>query len=124
MVEAFGPAPGVYLDCATPSGGSALRRQGEVTATSSRSTSASGRRRLSRAHANLSGAHYPMGGLWVDYHLLSPFPALRAGRANFSDQGATAWARARSCKGSPTATSIIPATVPDYVAHGESREGR
>ena len=51
--------------------------------------------------------HYTMGGLWVDYNLMSNVPGLYVlGEANFSDHGANRLgASARSCRASPTATS-------------------
>ena len=51
--------------------------------------------------------HYTMGGLWVDYNLMSNIPGLYVlGEANFSDHGANRLGRhARSCRASPTATS-------------------
>jgi succinate dehydrogenase / fumarate reductase flavoprotein subunit len=50
--------------------------------------------------------HYTMGGLWVDYNLMSTITGLLvAGEANFSDHGANRLGRARSCRGWPTAIS-------------------
>ena len=50
--------------------------------------------------------HYTMGGLWVDYNLMSTIPGLFVlGEANFSDHGANRLGAARSCRASPTATS-------------------
>ena len=49
--------------------------------------------------------HYTMGGLWVDYHLMSTIPGLFVlGEANFSTTARTAWAQVPSCRDSPTAT--------------------
>jgi succinate dehydrogenase / fumarate reductase flavoprotein subunit len=54
--------------------------------------------------------HYTMGGLWVDYNLMTTIPGLyAAGEANFSATTApTGWAPARSCRAWPTATSCCP----------------
>jgi succinate dehydrogenase / fumarate reductase flavoprotein subunit len=50
--------------------------------------------------------HYTMGGLWVDYNLMSNVPGLYVlGEANFADQGANRSARSALMQGSPTATS-------------------
>ena len=61
--------------------------------------------------------HYTMGGLWVDYHLMSTIPGLFvAGEANFSDQGANRLGASALMQGLSDGYFIIPATVPDYVA--------
>jgi succinate dehydrogenase / fumarate reductase flavoprotein subunit len=53
--------------------------------------------------------HYTMGGLWVDYNLMSTVPGLFVlGEANFSDHGANRWGPAPSCRAWPTATSCCP----------------
>lgn len=44
--------------------------------------------------------HYTMGGLWVDYDLMTTVPGLYAiGEANFSDHGANRLGLLHSCKG-------------------------
>ena len=60
------------------------------TATSSRCTSASPARTPTRSRcASTPPSHYTMGGLWVDYNLMSTIPGLLVlGEANFSDHGA------------------------------------
>ena len=61
--------------------------------------------------------HYTMGGLWVDYHLMSTVPGLFvAGEANFSDQGANRLGASALMQGLSDGYFIIPATVPDYIA--------
>jgi succinate dehydrogenase / fumarate reductase flavoprotein subunit len=61
--------------------------------------------------------HYTMGGLWVDYHLMSNVPGLFvAGEANFSDQGANRLGASALMQGLADGYFILPATVPDYVA--------
>jgi succinate dehydrogenase / fumarate reductase flavoprotein subunit len=61
--------------------------------------------------------HYTMGGLWVDYHLMSTLPGLFvAGEANFSDHGANRLGASALMQGLSDGHFVIPATVPDYVA--------
>ncbi len=53
--------------------------------------------------------HYTMGGLWVDYHLMTTVPGLYAtGECNFSDHGANRLGASASCRSWPTATSSCP----------------
>jgi len=61
--------------------------------------------------------HYTMGGLWVDYHLMSTLPGLFvAGEANFSDHGANRLGASALMQGLADGYFIIPATVPNYLA--------
>jgi succinate dehydrogenase / fumarate reductase flavoprotein subunit len=61
--------------------------------------------------------HYTMGGLWVDYHLMSNVPGLFvAGEANFSDQGANRLGASALMQGLGDGYFILPATVPNYIA--------
>jgi succinate dehydrogenase flavoprotein subunit len=61
--------------------------------------------------------HYTMGGLWVDYHLMSTITGLfAAGEANFSDQGANRLGASALMQGLSDGYFILPATVPDYLA--------
>jgi succinate dehydrogenase / fumarate reductase, flavoprotein subunit len=61
--------------------------------------------------------HYTMGGLWVDYRLMSNLPGLFvAGEANFSDQGANRLGASALMQGLADGYFILPATVPDYLA--------
>jgi succinate dehydrogenase / fumarate reductase flavoprotein subunit len=61
--------------------------------------------------------HYTMGGLWVDYHLMSNVPGLFvAGEANFSDHGANRLGASALMQGLADGYFIIPATVPSYLA--------
>jgi len=61
--------------------------------------------------------HYMMGGLWVDYHLMSTIPGLFvAGEANFSDQGANRLGASALMQGLADGYFILPCTVPDYLA--------
>ena len=61
--------------------------------------------------------HYTMGGLWVDYHLMSTVPGLFVGgEANFSDHGANRLGASALMQGLSDGYFILPATVPDYLA--------
>ena len=61
--------------------------------------------------------HYTMGGLWVDYHLMSTIPGLFVGgEANFSDQGANRLGASALMQGLADGYFILPATVPNYLA--------
>src|SRR5882724_10603228 len=61
--------------------------------------------------------HYTMGGLWVDYHLMSTIPGLFVGgEANFSDQGANRLGASALMQGLADGYFVLPATVPDYIA--------
>jgi succinate dehydrogenase / fumarate reductase flavoprotein subunit len=61
--------------------------------------------------------HYTMGGLWVDYHLMSTVPGLFvAGEANFSDHGANRLGASALMQGLSDGYFIIPYTVGDYLA--------
>ena len=62
-------------------------------------------------------AHYTMGGLWVDYHLMSTIPGLfAAGEANFSDHGANRLGASALMQGLADGYYIIPYTIGDYLA--------
>ncbi len=61
--------------------------------------------------------HYTMGGLWVDYHLMTTITGLFAGgEANFSDQGANRLGASALMQGLSDGYFVLPATVPDYLA--------
>lgn len=61
--------------------------------------------------------HYTMGGLWVDYHLMTTLPGLfAAGEANFSDHGANRLGASALMQGLADGYFIIPATIPNYLA--------
>src|ERR1700747_213359 len=61
--------------------------------------------------------HYTMGGLWVDYHLMSTIPGLFVGgEANFSDHGANRLGASALMQGLADGYFVIPCTVPDYLA--------
>ncbi len=66
--------------------------------------------------------HYTMGGLWVDYNLMSNIPGLFvAGEANFSDHGANRLGASALMQGLSDGYFIIPFTVGNYIA-GEDLE--
>jgi succinate dehydrogenase / fumarate reductase flavoprotein subunit len=61
--------------------------------------------------------HYTMGGLWVDYNLMSNIPGLYvAGEANFSDHGANRLGASALMQGLADGYFIIPYTIGDYFA--------
>jgi succinate dehydrogenase / fumarate reductase flavoprotein subunit len=61
--------------------------------------------------------HYTMGGLWVDYNLMSTVPGLHViGEANFSDQGANRLGASALMQGLADGYFIIPLTIGDYIA--------
>ncbi len=61
-------------------------------------------------------AHYTMGGLWVDYNLMSTIPGLFVlGEANFSDHGANRLGASALMQGLADGYFIIPYTIGDYL---------
>jgi succinate dehydrogenase / fumarate reductase flavoprotein subunit len=61
--------------------------------------------------------HYTMGGLWVDYNLMTNIPGLYAlGEANFSDHGANRLGASALMQGLADGYFVIPFTVGDYLA--------
>ncbi|MCC6389299.1 MAG: fumarate reductase/succinate dehydrogenase flavoprotein subunit [Bryobacterales bacterium] len=61
--------------------------------------------------------HYTMGGLWVDYRLMSTIPGLFVlGEANFSDHGANRLGASALMQGLADGYFIIPFTIGDYLA--------
>ncbi len=61
--------------------------------------------------------HYTMGGLWVDYDLMSTIPGLFvAGEANFSDHGANRLGASALMQGLADGYFILPGTLGDYLA--------
>jgi succinate dehydrogenase / fumarate reductase flavoprotein subunit len=60
--------------------------------------------------------HYTMGGLWVDFNLMSTIPGLHVGgEANFSDHGANRLGASALMQGLSDGYFILPATVSDYL---------
>ncbi|MDQ2930783.1 MAG: succinate dehydrogenase (quinone) flavoprotein subunit, partial [Gemmatimonadota bacterium] len=61
--------------------------------------------------------HYTMGGLWVDYNLMSTIPGLHViGEANFSDHGANRLGASALMQGLADGYFIISSTIADYLA--------
>ena len=61
--------------------------------------------------------HYTMGGLWVDYNLMSNVPGLYVlGEANFSDHGANRLGASALMQGLADGYFVLPATINDYLA--------
>src|SRR5215470_1416260 len=61
--------------------------------------------------------HYTMGGLWVDYNLMTTIPGLYAiGEANFSDHGANRLGASALMQGLADGYFILPYTLPNYLA--------
>ncbi|MEP4079225.1 fumarate reductase/succinate dehydrogenase flavoprotein subunit [Haloferula sp.] len=61
--------------------------------------------------------HYTMGGLWVDYNLMSNLPGLHVlGEANFSDHGANRLGASALMQGLADGYFVIPSTVAVYLA--------
>ena len=62
-------------------------------------------------------AHYTMGGLWVDYNLMSTIPGLFVmGEANFSDHGANRLGASALMQGLADGYFVAPYTVGNYLA--------
>ncbi|HEX9160468.1 MAG TPA: fumarate reductase/succinate dehydrogenase flavoprotein subunit [Thermoanaerobaculia bacterium] len=60
--------------------------------------------------------HYTMGGLWVDYNLMSTIPGLYvAGEANFSDHGANRLGASALMQGLADGYFVVPMTAGDYL---------
>lgn len=61
--------------------------------------------------------HYTMGGLWVDYNLMSTVPGLFVlGEANFSDHGANRLGASALMQGLADGYFVVPATLSNYLA--------
>jgi succinate dehydrogenase / fumarate reductase flavoprotein subunit len=60
--------------------------------------------------------HYTMGGLWVDYNLMTTIPGLYSiGEANFSDHGANRLGASALMQGLADGYFVLPATIGDYL---------
>ena len=61
--------------------------------------------------------HYTMGGVWVDYNLMTTVPGLYAlGEANFSDHGANRLGASALMQGLADGYFVLPYTIGDYLA--------
>jgi succinate dehydrogenase / fumarate reductase flavoprotein subunit len=110
---------GVYLDFAD-----AIRRLGEETIRERYGN-------LFDMYAQITGedayrmpmrifpaVHYTMGGLWVDYDLMSNLPGLFVlGEANFSDHGANRLGASALMQGLADGYFVIPSTIGNYLVH-------
>ena len=68
-------------------------------------------------------SHYTMGGLWVDYNLMSTIPGLFVlGEANFSDHGANRLGASALMQGLADGYFIIPYTIGGYLAGASLKE--
>jgi succinate dehydrogenase / fumarate reductase flavoprotein subunit len=66
--------------------------------------------------------HYTMGGLWVDYNLMSNVPGLFViGEANFSDHGANRLGASALMQGLADGYFVLPYTLPNYLAGQSGR---
>jgi len=66
--------------------------------------------------------HYTMGGLWVDYELMSTVPGLFViGEANFSDHGANRLGASALMQGLADGYFVIPYTIGNYLARAKNR---
>ena len=109
---------GVYLDFAD-----AIARDGKATIAAKYGN-------LFDMYANITGedpystpmriypaTHYTMGGLWVDYHLMTTIPGCYAiGEANFSDHGANRLGASALMQGLADGYFVLPYTIGDYLA--------
>jgi succinate dehydrogenase / fumarate reductase, flavoprotein subunit len=119
--QGYGVGPqqnGVYLDFAA-----AIKRLGENTIRDRYGN-------LFDMYANITGEnpyqtpmriypalHYTMGGLWVDYNLMSTIPGLFVlGEANFSDHGANRLGASALMQGLADGYFVIPYTIGNYLA--------
>jgi len=120
-------ARGVYLDFAA-----AIARDGKSTIQDKydnlfemyeRITGENGYERPMRIYP---APHYTMGGLWVDYNLMSNLPGLFVlGEANFSDHGANRLGASALMQGLADGYFIAPYTIGDYFArNAEALRGR
>jgi succinate dehydrogenase / fumarate reductase flavoprotein subunit len=67
--------------------------------------------------------HYTMGGLWVDYNLMSTIPGLHVlGEANFSDHGANRLGASALMQGLSDGYFVIPYTIGHYLAGAELKK--
>jgi succinate dehydrogenase / fumarate reductase flavoprotein subunit len=109
---------GVYLDFAD-----ALQRLGEATIRERYGNLFEIYQNITNENAYRSpmrifpASHYTMGGLWVDYNLMSNLPGLFVlGEANFSDHGANRLGASALMQGLADGYFIIPATIANYLA--------
>ena len=108
---------GVYLDFSEAIGQfgeSTIReRYGNLFEMYERITGESAYKRPMRIYP---AVHYTMGGLWVDYNLMSNLPGLHVlGEANFSDHGANRLGASALMQGLADGYFVIPTTIANYL---------
>ncbi len=108
---------GVYLDFAD-----AIKRQGESTIREKYGNlfemyeEITDENAYERPMRIYPAVHYTMGGLWVDYNLMSNVPGLHVlGEANFSDHGANRLGASALMQGLADGYFVIPYTIGDYL---------
>jgi succinate dehydrogenase / fumarate reductase flavoprotein subunit len=109
---------GVYLDFAEP-----IKRLGENTIRERYGNLFEVYKKITGENAYkvpmriYPAVHYTMGGLWVDYNLMSNVPGLFViGEANFSDHGANRLGASALMQGLADGYFILPYTLPNYLA--------
>src|SRR5438128_4136926 len=109
---------GVYLDFAD-----AIKRLGENTIRERYGNlfhiyeKITGENAYERPMRIYPAVHYTMGGLWVDYNLMSNVPGLHViGEANFSDHGANRLGASALMQGLADGDFVLPCTLPAYLA--------
>ena len=109
---------GVYLDF-----GDAIARLGESTIRERYGNlfhiyeKITGENAYQRPMRIYPAVHYTMGGLWVDYNLMSNVPGLHViGEANFSDHGANRLGASALMQGLADGYFVLPYTLPAYLA--------
>ena len=117
-VEIAGQRRGVYLDFADAIAQQGLdvinEKYGNLFDMYERITAEDPRQTPMRIYP---AVHYTMGGLWVDYNLMTTVDGLFAGgEANFSDHGANRLGASALMQGLADGYFILPATVSDYLA--------
>ena len=110
---------GVYLDFAESIGQYGAKtiaeRYGNLFSMYERITGESAYKRPMRIYP---AVHYTMGGLWVDYNLMSNLPGLHVlGEANFSDHGANRLGASALMQGLADGYFVIPTTIANYLVN-------
>jgi succinate dehydrogenase / fumarate reductase flavoprotein subunit len=110
---------GVYLDFAEAIGQfgqkTIAERYGNLFAMYEKITGEDGYKQPMRIYP---AVHYTMGGLWVDYNLMSNLPGLHVlGEANFSDHGANRLGASALMQGLADGYFVIPTTIANYLVH-------
>src|SRR5205814_2060082 len=105
---------GVYLDFAGVDAATLETRYGNLFEMYERITGDDPYRTPMRIYP---AVHYTMGGLWVDYDLMTTIPGLFAiGEANFSDHGANRLGASALMQGLADGYFVIPYTIGEFLA--------